>query len=55
MKETIKSLVYKVTGTTLVTVSKGLDFMSSQLEKAGEEVSNVGNEMLYVANGEPEE
>jgi len=52
MKTTkVKKVVYKMTGTTLVTVARGIGFVCSQLEKADEAVSSVGMEMLDVANG----
>jgi hypothetical protein len=51
MKAKVKKLAYKVTGTVLVKVSRGIGLMAHQLEKADEAVSSVGMEMLDVANG----
>ena len=50
----MKKVIYKVTGTVLVYVARGLGFISAQIEKANEEVSSVGMEMLDVANGQDE-
>jgi hypothetical protein len=50
----MKKVIYKVTGTILVKVSRGLGFISTQIEKADEAVSSVGMEMLDVANGQDE-
>ena len=47
----MKKVIYKVTGTALVYVARGLGVISTQLEKADEAVSSVGMEMLDVANG----
>tara|TARA_X000001382_G_C3077058_1_gene149286 strand:+ start:223 stop:396 length:174 start_codon:yes stop_codon:yes gene_type:complete len=51
MKMKVKKAAYKVTGTILVKVSRGIGLMAHQLEKADEAVSSVGMEMLDVANG----
>ena len=51
MKTKVKNVAYKVTGTALVKVARGIGFVCSQLEKADEAVSSVGMEMLDVANG----
>ena len=51
MKAKVKKAVYKVTGTVLVKVARGIGLVCSQLEKADEAVSSVGMEMLDVANG----
>ena len=50
----MKKVIYKVTGTVLVYVARGLGFISTQVEKADEAVSSVGMEMLDVANGQDE-
>lgn len=51
MKTKVKKVAYKVTGTALVKVARGIGLVCSQLEKADEAVSSVGMEMLDVANG----
>ena len=51
MKEKVKKVAYKVTGTVLVKVARGIGLVCSQLEKADAAVSSVGMEMLDVANG----
>ena len=51
VKEKVKKVAYKVTGTVLVKVARGIGLVCSQLEKADEAVSSVGMEMLDVANG----
>ena len=51
VKEKVKKVAYKTTGTVLVKVARGIGLVCSQLEKADEAVSSVGMEMLDVANG----
>lgn len=47
----VKKVAYKVTGTVLVKIARGIGLVCSQLEKADEAVSSVGMTMLDVANG----
>ena len=51
IKEKVKKVAYKATGTVLVKVARGIGLVCSQLEKADEAVCSVGMEMLDVANG----
>ena len=51
MKAKVKKVVYKVTGTVLVKVARGIGLMAHQLDKADVAVGSVGMEMLDVANG----
>tara|TARA_A100001011_G_scaffold89054_1_gene93509 strand:- start:2282 stop:2455 length:174 start_codon:yes stop_codon:yes gene_type:complete len=51
MKAKVKKVAYKVTGTVLVKVARGIGLVCSQLEKADTAVSSIGMEMLDVANG----
>ena len=51
MKEKVKKAVYKVTGTVLIKVARGIGLMAHQLDKADVAVGSVGMEMLDVANG----
>ena len=51
MKAKMKKAVYKVTGTVLVKVARGIGLMAHQLDKADVAVGSVGMEMLDVANG----
>lgn len=51
MKQTVKKLVYKVVGTALVKVARGISWINYQIDKADVAVGSLGMEMLDVANG----
>ena len=51
MKEKVKKVVYKVVGTTLVKVARGISWVNYQIDRADVAVGSLGMEMLDVANG----
>lgn len=48
----MKKVIYKVTAKVLFLVARGFAFVSDQLDKADDAVSNVAKELLEEGNAE---